>query len=1087
MVENGGNTQTDEQDDVMGEPVMAGPARSRWKRRALMGAGGAGAVLVLALGTGWIWRDAIAKKLIDHQLEAWKLPARYRVAEVGATHVVLADVSVGDPAHPDFTAGRLAIEVSTGSDIKGLGRVTLEHVRLAGRWQNGKLTLGELDRLLSSSSGPSGLPNVELVLRDAQARFETSAGIASLTAAGAGHLRNGFAGTLALRAPHLAGQGCEGGASLDGHLSVAQGKPRLTGPLDLTGLHCNLKGLKLYPARLALDAKGDADLSGGEVLLDLAPVHLTTSTGAARAVGGHAQLTMRNGRMAAGWELAGQGVNLPGIAARRIGVEGRISGDADLDHLTAEGSFTGEGITPDSQVMATLSGWRQSTQGTLVAPLLARLSAGLMHEGQSSKLKGSWTMRRGDRGFSLVIPTARWSGPRAHLEGSRLMVNGGGLTGNLALTGGDLPTVNLRVAPVRGGGQSAQLAIAPWAADSAAITVPALHIEERGGRVAMAGQVLVSGAVPGGSVRELGLPIAGDWTAREGLVLGRACAPVHYAGATFDSLDLSAGSFDLCPGESAPGAPRAVLAVGRSALHWGASVPNLSLAGTLSGEALHVASGPLTLGERHAEVQGVALTLGSGADTTRAHLDKLTAELRDPAGIHGTVEGGSLALAALTMDIGAVNTPWRWADGALVMDGASLAVTDRLPPARPGVMPPDARFEPLVARDVAAKLVKGVFSAQGEVRSATGDRVLAQVSLTHDLSASRGTLDAKAPTLRFDKGFQPQDISKLTIGMIADASGVLSADAHIAWAGGRIRSSGHISSEGFDFASAAGPVRGVKGSVTFTDLLNMVTAPGQHVTVAAINPGIEADNGDVIFALEPNHQLRVSRAEWPFLNGRMWMEPFVLRFGEVEARKFSLDVEGIDAAEFLAHMDMSNLNATGLFDGHLPLVFDDKGGHVVGGYLTARAPGGSVAYIGALTYKNLTPAANFAFRTLRDLKYQQMRIDMNGDLAGELVSRVELRGLTQGKKASRNILTRQIGKLPIQFNVNLRAPFYSLIGSVRSLYDAKAIADPRSVGLVGKDGKPVAPPEATPSQPVANPAQPPQSTGIQPPVSEHRP
>ncbi|WP_343610174.1 YdbH domain-containing protein [Novosphingobium sp.] len=1086
MIDLGGNTQTDEQDSMVGEPAVPLRARSSWKRRALVSAGGVSAVLVLALGAGWIWRDAIAKKLIDHQLEAWKLPARYRVAEVGATHIELADVSVGNPAHPDFTAGRLLIEVSTGGAIKGLGRVTLEHVRLAGRWRDGKLSLGELDRLMSSSSGPSGLPNVELVLRDAQGRLETPAGAVSLTAAGAGHLRNGFAGTLALRAPHLEGQGCEGGASLDGRLSVAQGRPRLTGPLDLTGLHCNLKNLHLDPARVAIDARGDADLSGGEAILDLAPVRLATGMGGAGALAGHAQMTLRNGRMAAGWDLTGQGVTLPGIAARRIGVDGRISGGANLSHATAEGNFSGEGVTPDSHVMATLAGWRRSAQGTLVAPLLARLSAGLEREGLGSKLKGTWTMRRGDRGFSLVIPTARWSGPRAHLEGSRLMVTGGGLTGNLALSGGDLPTMNLRVAPVRGG-QSAQLAIAPWAADGAAITVPALHIEERGGRVAMAGQVLVSGAVPGGVVRDLDLPVAGDWTAREGLVLGRTCAPVHFAGATFGSLDLAAGSLDLCPGDAAPGAPHAVLAVGSSALHWGANVPSLSLSGTLSGEALHVASGPLALGERHAQAQDIALVLGAGSDATRAHLDRLSADLGDSEGLRGTVEGGSLALAALPMNLTAFNSPWRWSDGALVMDGASLAISDRTPAAPAGGTAPDARFEPLVARGVTGRLVNNVLTAQGEVRSAGSDRVLAQVSLTHDLSATRGTLDAKAPALTFGKGFQPEDVSKLSKGVIADASGVLTADAHIAWRNGRITSGGHVSSEGFDFASAAGPVRGVKGSVTFTDLLNTVTAPNQHLTVGSINPGIEADNGDVIFAIEPNHQLRVSRAEWPFLNGRMWMEPFVLRFGEVEARRFSLDVEGIDAAEFLTHMDMSNLNATGLFDGHLPLVFDDKGGHVVGGYLTAREPGGTVAYIGALTYKNLSPSANFAFRTLRDLKYEHMRIDMNGDLAGELVSRVELRGLTQGKKASRNILTRQIAKLPIQFNVNLRAPFYSLIGSVRSLYDPKAVADPRSVGLVDKDGKPVAAPATTPSQPAANPAQSPQSTGIQPPVSEHRP
>jgi hypothetical protein len=139
-----------------------------------------------------------------------------------------------------------------------------------------------------------------------------------------------------------------------------------------------------------------------------------------------------------------------------------------------------------------------------------------------------------------------------------------------------------------------------------------------------------------------------------------------------------------------------------------------------------------------------------------------------------------------------------------------------------------------------------------------------------------------------------------------------------------------------------------------------------------------------------------------------------------------------------------------------------------------------VAYVGALTYKDLTPTANYAFKALRDMRYQGMRIDMNGDLAGELVSRVELRGISQGKNASRNIITKQIGRLPIQFNVNVRAPFYSLIGSVRSMYDPKAIADPRNLGLVGADGKAKPAVTITPSSPSATP-------GIQPSVSEHRP
>jgi hypothetical protein len=46
---------------MVGEPAVPLRARSSWKRRALVSAGGVSAVLVLALGAGWIWRDAIAK------------------------------------------------------------------------------------------------------------------------------------------------------------------------------------------------------------------------------------------------------------------------------------------------------------------------------------------------------------------------------------------------------------------------------------------------------------------------------------------------------------------------------------------------------------------------------------------------------------------------------------------------------------------------------------------------------------------------------------------------------------------------------------------------------------------------------------------------------------------------------------------------------------------------------------------------------------------------------------------------------------------------------------------------------------------
>jgi hypothetical protein len=238
---------------------------------ALYGVGGLGVVLAGALAGAWIWRVDLVTAFIERQLVENKLPARYRVVEVGVGRLVLADVSLGDARRPD-AAGRVVVDLGTSGSSFSLASVTLEKLRVAARWRDGRLSLGRLDPLLNSSSGPSGLPNVELVLHDAQARLESPAGVATLAAQGQGHLRDGFTGRLSLRAPDLHGQGCRGSASLDGQVTTVQGHPRLTGPLDVAGVTCKAGGLQLAKARIAIDARGDTGLDGGELLLDLSPL-----------------------------------------------------------------------------------------------------------------------------------------------------------------------------------------------------------------------------------------------------------------------------------------------------------------------------------------------------------------------------------------------------------------------------------------------------------------------------------------------------------------------------------------------------------------------------------------------------------------------------------------------------------------------------------------------------------------------------------------------------------------------------------------------------------------------------------------------
>jgi len=176
-------------------------------------------------------------------------------------------------------------------------------------------------------------------------------------------------------------------------------------------------------------------------------------------------------------------------------------------------------------------------------------------------------------------------------------------------------------------------------------------------------------------------------------------------------------------------------------------------------------------------------------------------------------------------------------------------------------------------------------------------------------------------------------------------------------------------------------------------------------------------------------------------------------------------------------MDLANMAATGTFDGTVPLVFDAAGnGHVVGGLLLSRSPGGNVSYVGQLTYEDMGAIANFAFDALRSLDYRQMRVALDGDLTGEIVTRVRLDGVSQGAGAEQNILTRKLAALPIRVDVNIRAPFYSLLGSVKALYDPASIRDPRDLGLLDDQGnvlrresdgaspEPAPPPDQTPDE-----------------------
>lgn len=1028
--------------DIAAEAFAASGAR-RW-HFAL-------ALLLPALGFGtiglWLQRENVAHRIIAGQLEQYDLRADYRIDRVEPLVQVLSQVVVGDPARPDFTAERVEIRIAPTFGLPTIGSVRIVRPRLYGSLRKGALSFGELDKVLFAArpERPAGLPDLDLRLEDGRARIETDFGPVGIKAEGRGNLRNAFSGQLAVIAPQLASGGCRlTRLSAYGAVTSEAGAPKFSGPLRLGEARC--PNLAIGQIAMRTEVKATADISAvtANGQLEGGPLDLSGQT--AGELGGKLSISASAKGIAAEYDLSATG--LGGLlAARGLNLTGAVRGSRDLARIEGNGRITGAGLRPGPGLDQTLAGLERAAPDTPVAPLLAQIRSGLRREGASSSLRAAYALRRNGGQASLTVPRLQLVGTSGEellvLSRGQLVLDprdGPRMTGNLRTGGRGLPRIAGQVERRAGGVIEARLTMSEYRAGDAAFALPQLVIVRRAdGATGLAGRAVIAGPLPGGRVDGLILPIDGTWSERRGLAMWRGCVPLRFGRLRYASLAVDASGMTLC---SEPDG--AVLTSSAAGTRFAAGVPRLALTGRLGQAPIRLSSAAVGIAWPGRFVaRNVDAWLGPPDEASHFAMASLDGQLGNV--LSGRFHDAEVRLAAVPLDIGAASGSWRFAAGRLSLHDGQLRLEDRQA---------DDRFRPLIARDATLSLQDNHIAAFAALREPGSDRVITTAAIAHDLTSGRGHAELSVRDLVFDEKLQPDTLTYLALGVIANARGTVQGTGRIDWNPREVASTGRFSTDRLDFAAAFGPVEGVSGAVQFTDLLGMVTAPDQQLKIAAINPGIEVFEGSLRFQLEPDGWLAVKGADWPFAGGRLLLLPARMRLGVADERRFTLRLVGADAARFVQQLDMSNIAASGIFDGDLPLIFDEQGGRIEGGLLVSRPPGGNVSYVGALTYKDMGAMANFAFQSLRSLDYRRMQIGMDGELDGEIVTRVRIDGVTQGAGTKRNFLTREIGKLPIRFNINVRAPFQRLIHSFRSLYDPAYLRDPRELGLVDKDGNP---------------------------------
>ncbi len=1013
--------------------------RAAVRRRTGIVAGLVGGAAVAASLAGWIEREPIVAHYVDGELAGSSVPASYHIAAIGPFAQRLEAVRIGDPAAPDLVARSIELELGYGLRGPYLRAVRADGVRLAGRIVDGRLSMGAIDRLLPKPSGaaPLKLPDIDVALRDSHMAIETPAGVVSAAIAGQGLLSDGFRGRMNVAAPRLVAKGCViRGLAGDIRIAVHDGRPEVRGPLDVAAIACPSTSAELGKGRATLDLRLAPSLDRGRGGVALAGFGGRVAVGRFDSAEGLLTVAGDGRQMLGTVGLSVAGLSAPSARAGKgmIGGAFRIvpaakalsfAGDLALRDLAVDAAERRRIGASATALAVTPLGPIARRAGDAADRLLTRADAdarvSFILGGQTgSSIEMQRLVLTGGSGGFLRIEKQGGLGWRA--RDGLLRVDG------RITTGGDgLPAFDVRMEQPKAGDTVSGVArLEPYQTGGARLTFAPLPFAVVDGRARFAGSVLLDGPLGSGRVEGLGLPLVGRVDRQGGFAIGEGCTPLSFRSVAMGGMTLQPGRISLCGQGGAPLASR----VPNGSVRFGAVASAIHLAGR-SGEAtLSIAADRAELSAHGIALRKLALRLGEGEALSRLDVDGIDGRFAG-GGLAGPFAGASAQIGHVPLLLSHLSGDWQFADGVLKLKG-SIGLADSAS---------SPRFAPLMAQEAVLRVTDGRIDAAATLREPKTGTVVADITIAHDLSTGTGHALLDVDGISFaPKRLQPEALTPLTLGVIANVSGTVAGKGRIDWNAKGVTSSGRFHTDSLDFAAAFGPVTKLAGTIELSDLLGLATPPHQEVTIAEVNPGVAVSNGVVHYQLLGDQRVAVEEARWPFAGGDLMLEPTVLSFAQAAERHLTFRVKGLDAAAFVQQLAFPNISATGTFDGVLPMIFDQSGGRIEGGKLLARPAGGSLAYIGELSNAQIGMAGKLAFDALKAIRYGSLTIGLDGRLDGEIISSVKFDGVRQatGDKA---LAARMIRDLPFRFNIRIRAPFRGLLGSARAFADPSILLE----------------------------------------------
>ncbi|KPF77740.1 C4-dicarboxylate ABC transporter [Brevundimonas sp. AAP58] len=910
----------------------------------------------------WMNRRAAAREALVSWLDQRGIPAEVEVERVELDGFV-GRVRIGDAADPDVTIQRVEVDYALVMPWAsgGMG-VTPSRIRLVrpvmrATWRDGELSFGSLDPLIEEFTGRPPRPDQRgpvVIIETGRLRLDTEYGPISVLADAS--IDDGKLMRMAARMPTASlRSGDIDVRSLGGTLDLTTTGDRVAVRLGLDadkaeapglqgqGLDLALTGTLPYPDMQARRGDGRADidlrLSGDRLALG-------------QTVADDAVLTLSTQGQATGWinTLGFDGAATARLTATRLTTPAATAASTDI--TLAEGRIAATRV--------------DGGQVSIAGPIRTRMARVASGDLVLSDVTGRQTL---DYASESATPLT--------------------LTGSLAAARGTWPLFG---AVARDDGP--ELAELKRALGAFSLSAPSLRLTSNsdGVRVALTQPARISPA--NGGVLTLSPVARPIFEARPGQSGGGALTLTATRGGGLPEAAFAIPDWRLTPGgfqARIDGLARLDFTPAR-----GVAIRTAGLLASDNGrvtyapsDCLGVTADRLDLDENDiVSISGRLCPTAAPLLVAQGGGWRVTGDLRDVA-----AQAPFLALA------------FSDASGNLIATGSSagLGLDARIDTATINDATVPLRFNTLIAQGRA-----GLANAQwsGTFDLARFGHPLGRLTLAHDGITGRGGVSIDAPDLTFaEGGLQPADLSPLAADFVqSPATGSAAFTGRIDWSpdlteGGS--SSGRLVIPNIDFVSPAGPVKGLTGTIDFTNLAPLTTAPGQTLRVATLESIAPFTDLDLTFALD-KAAITVDGGAIQAAGGLVRIEPFSV---PLDRRPFSgvIVLERVQLGELIAGSGFGDKVALdAIVSGRLPFTYDpDSGVRITGGRLAADQPGRLSIQREALTGLQAGGGGAVPPGTVEDLAYQAME-----NLAFDILS-ADVNSLDEGRIG---VLFRIVGR-----------------------------------------------------------------------------